>query len=136
MIKVGIIGAGHIAQKRHLPAFRSYHKEVEVVAICGRDKAKTVAVAKEMQVANAYADVSKMLSEHSLDMVSVCSPNYLHYTHVMQSLAAGCHVLCEKPPAIAVNEAVAMAKKSKEVNRRLGYNFCNRQLPEIEILQE
>src|SRR4051812_26502463 len=135
MIKVGIIGAGHIAQKRHIPAFRSYRKEVEVVALCGRDEAKTAVLAKQIHVAKAYTDVWKMLSENSLDIVSVCSPNNLHFTHVMQSLAAGCHVLCEKPPAIAANEALAMANKAKEVNRQLAYNFCNRQLPEVEILR-
>src|SRR4051794_4522165 len=114
MIKVGIIGAGRIAKKRHIPAFRSYNHPLEVVAVCGRDEAKTAAVAKEMQVEKAYTDVATMLSENSLDIVSVCSPNNLHYPHVMQSLAAGCHVLCEKPPAISSNQALAMAKKAIE----------------------
>lgn len=134
-IKVGIIGTGQVAQAYHIPAFRSYNQSVEMVAICGRDKGKTKKLATELEIDKAYSDPDKMLAENSLDIISVCSPNNLHYQHTMRALNAGCHVLCEKPPALSYAEAKAMQEKSRAAQKVLCYNLRNRQLKETEILK-
>src|SRR5215203_1883849 len=136
MIRVGIIGSGNVAQTQHIPAYRAYKQPVEIVAIAGRDEERTRKVADQFQIQDVYNDVPQMFLNHKLDIVSVCSPNNLHYTHVMQSLNANCHVLCEKPPAINYEQAKEMMLKAKEANRILSYNLCYRQLKEVEILKE
>src|SRR5215203_436482 len=136
MIRVGIIGSGNVAQTQHIPAYRAYKQPVEIVAIAGRDEERTRKVADQFQIQDVYNDVPQMFLNHKLDIVSVCSPNNLHYAHVMQSLNANCHVLCEKPPAINYEQAKEMMLKAKEANRILSYNLCYRQLKEVEILKE
>src|SRR5689334_6779065 len=94
--KAAVIGTGNIAQKAHLPFYRDRH-DVDLVGLCGRDPDRTRAVAISFEAPQFFTDVSAMLSACTPDVVSVASPNNLHYLHVMECLDAGCHVLCEKP---------------------------------------
>lgn len=135
-IKVAIIGSGHVAQTNHILNYKTYKRPVEIVALCSRDRERTNAVAQKFGIERSYTDLGKMLAECQPDAISVCSPNSSHAMHVLQSLEAGCHVLCEKPPAISYEEAKAMAAKAREVNRLLFYNFQNRQLKEVELLKK
>lgn len=134
--KIAIIGAGHTAQTNHIPYYQSYKRPVEIVALCARDPERTKTVAKKFGIEKSFTDLGKMLAECKPDLVSVCSPNASHPTHVLQSLEAGCHVLCEKPPAISYKDAEEMNRKAQEVNRLLFYNFQNRQLKEAQVLKQ
>lgn len=135
-IKLAIIGAGHVAQTNHIPNYRSYRQPVEIVGICGRDPERTAEVAKRFGIGESFTQVDTMLQACQPDVVSVCTPNATHAHHVLKALEAGCHVLCEKPPAVTYNEAQLMAAKAKEANRLLAYNFQNRQLKELEVLKQ
>lgn len=134
-LRVGIIGAGNIAQKSHIPAFQNYSEPVEVVAVCGRNLPRLQTVQQQFNIAKVYTDLDQMLKESKLDILSVCTPNNLHFENTMMGLEAGCHVLCEKPPALSYEEAKKMAEKAKQTNRFLGYNFTRRCLREMEILK-
>jgi predicted dehydrogenase len=135
-LKAAIIGAGQIALKAHIPAYRSYAQPVEVVALCGRDLQKTKSLAEELRIPHAYDDVAQMLRACAPDMVSICTPNNLHYPQVMSCLDAGVHVLCEKPPALTYAEAKAMQEKSDSVNRILAYNLHCRQMEPVRIMKK
>lgn len=135
-IKIAIIGAGHVAQTNHIPNYRSYKHPVEIVGLCGRDAERTKAVAEKFNIEKSFTNVEKMLADCQPDIVSVCSPNAFHFDHAIKSLEAGCHVLCEKPPALSYNEAEEMAAKAKKANRFLAYNLQNRQLKEVEVLKQ
>src|SRR5439155_25195904 len=98
-IRVGVIGAGAIAQVAHLPALRRM-AGVEVVAICDNDIAKARGLAGHFEVRDSYDDIEDVLRYASVDAVVICTPNHLHEIHAMAALAAGAHVLCARPVAL------------------------------------
>ncbi|MBD0286406.1 MAG: Gfo/Idh/MocA family oxidoreductase [Flavisolibacter sp.] len=134
-LKVAIIGAGQVAQNHHIPAFQSFDS-VEITALCGRDLAKAKNTAQQFNIQKWYDNVEQLFAENVFDMVSICSPNNLHFAHAMKALDAGCHVFCEKPPALSYSDAKKMMEKAADVNRVLAYNFHNRQLPEVQLLKK
>ena len=115
MINFAIIGCGRIAQ-RHAEHINSYGR---LVAVCDIIPEKAAALAATYG-AKAYVSIDDLLaSEQEVDVVSVTSPNGLHFEHTTMSLRAGKHVLCEKPMAIDVHHCGEMIKEAERMNRRL-----------------
>jgi predicted dehydrogenase len=100
-IRVGVLGAGAIAQVAHLPVLRRL-PGVEVVAICDNDVGKAQALAARFEVKDTYDDIEEVLRYANVDVVVICTPNHLHEIHVTSALAAGVHVLCERPLALTL----------------------------------
>ena len=98
-IRVGLIGAGAIAQLAHLPVL-SRIKGMTLAAICDNDGAKARALADRFGVPDVFTDIEDILQLEELDAVVVATPNHLHEPHVIEALAAGKHVLCERPLAV------------------------------------
>jgi predicted dehydrogenase len=134
-MKVAIVGTGNIAQKVHIPYF-SKSPLSTVTAICSRDNSKGKAVAQQFSIPQSFTSLKETLDIARPDIVSVCTPNAFHYDAVIEALEYGCHVFCEKPPAISFQQASVMAAKAKEVNRVLAYNFNYRQRKEALILKQ
>jgi predicted dehydrogenase len=109
-IRLGIIGAGRILS-RFLPgADRS--DAVDVVALASRDAERASAVAGTYGIPATHASYDALLADPGIDAVYICLPNSLHHAWTMRSLAAGKHVLCEKPystVAAEVDEAHDLA---------------------------
>src|SRR5207244_4635647 len=95
-VRVVVVGAGAIAQVAHLPALRRL-PGVEVAAICDSDAAKAQALAARFQVPDAYDDIEDVLRYARAAAAVICTPNHLHESHVVAALAAGLHVMCERP---------------------------------------
>ncbi|MBE7173209.1 MAG: Gfo/Idh/MocA family oxidoreductase [Williamsia sp.] len=133
--KVGIIGAGNIAQTAHIPGYLNYGQPVMVEALCSRSPERMQDAADKFAIPHTFHSIDEMLSRCRLYAVSVCTPNAQHYEAVMKALDAGCHVFCEKPPAFTARQAAAMADKAKEKGRVLAYNLPQRQMPEIKVLK-
>jgi len=70
---------------------------VDVVAVASRDKAKAGAYAAERGLARSYGSYEALLADAELDAVYVSLPNGMHHEWTLNALAAGKHVLCEKP---------------------------------------
>jgi len=87
-VRVVIVGAGAIAQVAHLPALRRL-PDVDVAAICDNDAAKAQALAARFGVPDAYDDIEDVLRYAKADAAVICTPNHLHESHVIASLAAG-----------------------------------------------
>ncbi|TWD78978.1 putative dehydrogenase [Kribbella amoyensis] len=105
MIRVGIIGARgvgaiHAAVLAALP-------EVEVTTIAGTTPASAAAAARRLGVPRWTADLTELVSK--VDAVHVCSPNDQHFEAVRLALAAGKHVLCEKPLTLTPDQADVLA---------------------------
>jgi UDP-N-acetyl-2-amino-2-deoxyglucuronate dehydrogenase len=123
MIRVAITGAGAIAERAHIPALRSVG-EFEIVAIQSRteDKARRLAASLWPEPSSrprTYSDFALMLAREHPDAVCVLTPNHLHAAHARQALAAGAHVLCEKPMAPRVGDARAMVDEAARARRVL-----------------
>jgi predicted dehydrogenase len=104
-LKVGVIGTG-FGSTVQIPGFRA-NPRVEVVAVASGQAGKARRVADSFGVAHAFDDYAK-LAAADLDLVSVTTPTHLHHPMVMAALAAGRHVLCEKPMALSTAEATEM----------------------------
>jgi predicted dehydrogenase len=115
-LRAGVIGTGFIGPV-HIEALKRLG--VQVVAVCDTD-ANAAAAAARFGIPNPIGDFQyQRLVEHpEVDVVHVASPNRLHAEHSLAALAAGKHVVCEKPLAMTSAETakiVAAARKSRRV---------------------
>jgi predicted dehydrogenase len=109
MYKVGIVGSG-FGVRSHLPAYAA-HPEFEVVALASPHSAERVA--RERNVSHAFSDCRELLEGCDVDVVSIASPPFTHHDDVLAALAAGKHVICEKPFALNVEQAHAMLEAAE-----------------------
>lgn len=114
-LKVGIVGCGFIANRRHLPAFLK-SRNVQVTAVCDFDKKTSVQTSKRFNIPKAYTSLSSMLLREELDIVDVCTPPGAHASVAVAAMNQGCNVLIEKPMAHTVadcNQMISASKKNK-----------------------
>jgi predicted dehydrogenase len=106
VVRLGVIGAGWFASRRHLPD-AAKHPNVRLVALCRRDPEARTRMADHFGVPHeqAYEDWEQMLDEVELDAVLIATPNALHYSQAKAALQRGLHVLLEKPMTIHSHEA-------------------------------
>jgi predicted dehydrogenase len=111
-------------------------ERVEVVAVASRDAAQAEAYAREHGLGGAHGGYDALLADSDLDAVYVSLPNGLHHEWTLRALAAGKHVLCEKPysrdPA-EVEEAFDAAERAGLV---LSEAFMYRHHPQTRIVRE
>ncbi len=108
VLKVALLGAGMIG-KVQMRAFAS-HPRCKVVAVCDVNAEAARRMAAEFKVPEVFEDYRKLLKECEADAVTVCTPPFLHEPMTVDALAAGRHVLCEKPLARTPDEAARMVK--------------------------
>ena len=99
-VRIGVVGAGAIAQVAHLPAL-ARSRVAELVALCDNDGPKARALGERFGVHDVYTDIEDLLESAELDAVVLTTPNHLHEPHALSALAAGVHVLCERPLAMS-----------------------------------
>ena len=103
-LKFGILGAGHIAGKmaKTLDFLRD---EVEPYAVASREFDRAEALRASCGFARAYGSYGELLADKAVDVIYVATPTHLHRDHALACVAAGKHVVCEKPFALSVAEA-------------------------------
>jgi predicted dehydrogenase len=94
-IRWGILGTGDI-NRRFMPGVRQ-SAEADIVAVGSRDPARAAIFAREYGIPRAFGSYEELLADPTIDAVYICLPNSLHHPWTMTALAAGKHVLCEKP---------------------------------------
>ncbi len=104
MVRFAIIGYGNIGT-RHAQLIIQ-NEACTLVSICD-NKPEALQKAKLLNI-EVYSDLDLMLRTENIDVVCVCTPNYLHAEHSISALTAGCHVLCEKPMCMSTSEADRM----------------------------
>ncbi|GGZ32834.1 dehydrogenase [Echinicola pacifica] len=111
IVGTGFIGPAHLEALRRIP-------NIEVIALCEVNQELAEAKAELLGIPNAYT-FEEMLKQEEIDVVHICTPNFLHYSQSKAALEAGKHVVCEKPLATKIEEAeelVALAKEKGLVN--------------------
>jgi predicted dehydrogenase len=131
-LRVGVCGSGitvfHIAGYQKIPG-------VEVVAIAGPDVERCRAVAAQYGILQVFADYRDMLAL-GLDAVSIGVPNTFHAQMAIDTLAAGCHVLCEKPLAINATQAERIVAAARHSDKILMVAFNRRYIPNAIVLKQ
>jgi xylose dehydrogenase (NAD/NADP) len=93
VVRIGLLSTARI--NRHLLAQRS--PAWDFAAVASRDRARADAYAAEWGIARAHGSYDELLADPQLDAVYIALPNALHHEWTLRALAAGKHVLCEKP---------------------------------------
>jgi predicted dehydrogenase len=107
-IGVAMIGCGGIALQNHLPGFALLADRAEVVALCDSNPQVLERAKRETGINAAFIDYENALRQPNVDAVVVATPNFTHAPIVLAAAAAGKHVLCEKPIAMSLTEALRM----------------------------
>ncbi len=132
-LRIGVVGAGGAAAG-HIEAFQTL-PSVEVVAISGGRAARAAATQARFGIAARYDDYQALIAHPGLDAVSVATPNALHAPVTLAALAAGKHVLCEKPLAVNASAAAAMVTAAEGAGRVLQVIFNHRERGDVQALQ-
>ncbi|MEU7429916.1 Gfo/Idh/MocA family oxidoreductase [Streptomyces sioyaensis] len=129
---MAVLGAGMIGGV-HL---RSAHAAgAEVVGVLASSPDRSLAAADKWQVDVAYPDVDAVLNDDSIDVVHICTPNFLHVTQAGAALQAGKHVVCEKPVATTAADAQLLADAAMTSERIATVPFVYRYHPMVRELR-
>lgn len=134
MLKVGIIGAGAIADC-HLEAYIK-NPYAQVVAIADINVERAKQKAEKYNVPMYCADYKEILEDKSIDAVSIVTPTFTHSNIAIEALKAGKQVLCEKPPAMNVSETEAMVNAAQETGNLLMFAFVLRFNQPTKLMKE
>ncbi|NEA66894.1 Gfo/Idh/MocA family oxidoreductase [Streptomyces sp. SID12488] len=132
MVGYAFMGAAHSQGWRTVGHVFDLPRRPALAAICGRDAGAVRAAADRHGWAAAETDWRALIERDDVDLVDICTPGDSHAEIALAALAAGKHVLCEKPLANTVEEAVAMTVAAEEAEQRgqlamVGFNY--RRLP-------
>ena len=134
-LRIGLVGVGAAAQINHIPALKRI-EDFELVALCDRDAEKGARVAQKFQIPKSYGRIEELLSDEEVDVVDLCTPNYLHAPMAVAALEAGKHVFCERPLSRSADEAAAMVKAAKKHERVVMCSVQHRFRPDAQLLRK
>ena len=128
-----IVGTGFIGPA-HLEALRRIG--IEVAGLVERDPETAAAKAAELGVKQAYPSFEAALADPAVDVVHLAVPNHLHAPYAKAALAAGKHVLCEKPLAMTSGESAELASLARGSGRVAAVNYNLRFYPLVYEARE
>ncbi|WP_222195059.1 Gfo/Idh/MocA family protein [Modestobacter italicus] len=138
-LRVGLIGhafmgAAHSHAWRTAPRFFDLPLDPQLTVLAGRDAARVTEAADRLGWSSTETDWQRLLERDDVDLVDICTPGDTHAEMAIAALAAGKHVLCEKPLANTVAEAEAMAAAAERAAAsgvRAMVGFTYRRVPAV-----
>lgn len=131
---IAIVGTGGITLQNHLPGL-ALCPDVVVTALCDSD-ANTLAKAKQAcPGAATYSDYNEAVKRDDVHAVIIATPNFIHGPIAQAAIAAGKHVLCEKPIALNFAEARDMYKAAEKKGVRHMTAFTYRFVPAMRYMR-
>lgn len=116
---VGIVGLGY-AGRKHFQAYES-HPKVRIKAVCDLNKNRLQPFSEKVELCTQ--NYEEMLKRRDIEMISICTPNYLHAAQAIKALKADKHVLCEKPLAPSIENCekiIEVLEKRKHLKFMVG----------------
>ncbi|MDH4069004.1 MAG: Gfo/Idh/MocA family oxidoreductase [Ignavibacteria bacterium] len=133
-VRIGMVGLGWVAQVIHLPIL-SKMADATVVAVCDKAKDRARLVSEKYGIGRFHAEIDDLLAGDDIDAVILCTPTDQHKEGVLKSLAAGKHVLVEKPIAPTYRDAVEIEEAARASKRHLMVGMNQRFRPDAMILK-
>jgi UDP-N-acetyl-2-amino-2-deoxyglucuronate dehydrogenase len=131
MRKFAIIGCGRIAERHAL----QISQMAKLVAVCDIDFEKATLLANNYNALYFDNAENMLLTLPEIEIVSICTPNYLHADHSILALNYGKHVICEKPLAIQLPDAQKMIEAAERNQKKLFVVKQNRYNPPVVALK-
>lgn len=132
-LKIGVIGAGSIAEM-HLGSF-SMHERAELYAVCDLNEERAKTTAEKYNAEKYYTDYTKLIEDSEIQAVSICTWNNTHAEIAIAALNAGKHVLVEKPLTTSVEKALEIEDAVKKSGKILQVGFVRRFASNTQILK-
>ncbi|HEY0623954.1 Gfo/Idh/MocA family oxidoreductase [Sphingomonas sp.] len=127
-IKLGLVGIGKIARDQHLPALAA-SQDFELAATASRHG--------RVDGIDGYGTIAELVSARpDISAVSLCTPPDGRFEQAMAAIAAGRHVMLEKPPAATVSEAEALAQAAREAGVTLFATWHSREAAEVDAARD
>ena len=117
-LRVGLVGCGGIGRV-HLESYQALPDCFSVEAACDVDAAKLQEATTRYGIAHAEHEVEALMARPDLDVIDICTPPYLHYAQIRQALAAGKHVICEKPLVGSLREIDELLQAEQQSGKRM-----------------
>jgi predicted dehydrogenase len=124
-VRAGVVGTGFIGVV-HVEALRRLG--IEVVGVVGSSPER----AQAKQLAPVIESYEALLADDRVDVVHLTTPNHLHYDQVKQALAAGKHVVCEKPLALTSEQSSELVELAERTGLVHCTNFNIRFYPQVQ----
>ena len=134
-VKWGVLGTADIARGCTIPGMQMA-ENCELYAVAGRSLEKAESFRDTFGFEKAYGDYESLLADEAVEAVYIPLPNHLHYEWVMKAMAAGKHVLCEKPLAPTAKQAQELFEAAKKYNVVLMEAFAYLHSPFVAALKE
>lgn len=139
MIGHGFMGAAHSVGWRQAPAAYDLPLTPQMAVLVGRDAEKTAAAARKWGWDETSTDWRAVIERDDVDLVDIVTPGDSHAEIAIAALAAGKHVLCEKPLANSVAEAEEMEKAAQDAATngiRAMVGFTYRRVPAVTLMRD
>ena len=132
-IGVGIVGCGGVTLQNHIPGL-AMRADAKVVALCDTDAACLERAARETGVRTTTSKYEDVIARSDVQAVIIATPNITHAPIAQAAIAAGKHVLCEKPIAMNYADALAMYRAAEAKGVRHMTAFTYRFVPAMRYL--
>lgn len=122
-LRIGIVGCGEVTQIIHLPSLGQLAESFAVTAVCDVSDRVVQSVGDRWSIAQRFHDYRDLVAQAAVDAVLVASPDVYHAEVALAAMAAGKHVLIEKPICMTLREAdeIVQAQESAGVVAQIGY---------------
>lgn len=128
-----VVGTGFIGPVHAEAIRRLGHR---VIGVLGSSAEKSLQAADALGVPQGYASFEQLLADPALDVVHLASPNRLHFEQCKAAIAAGKHVVCEKPLAMTTAETAELVRLAAASNVVTAVNYNVRFYPCVLELRE
>ena len=128
VVRWGILSTANIATEKVIPGMRRAAR-TEIAAIASRDEAVARSVADRLGIPTAHGSYEALLADPGVDAIYIPLPNHLHLDWTIAAVAAGKHVLCEKPLALTAADAQRMVDAADAAGVHLMEAFMYRLHP-------
>lgn len=141
-LRIGLIGCGFMGRthsngyKRVSDFFPELTYRPVLKAVCSRNKDKVQAFADQWGYESVETDWKALIARDDIDAIDICAPNNMHAEIAIAAAAAGKMILCEKPLARTLDEAVLMVKAIEKagVKNTVWYNY--RRVPAVTLAKQ
>lgn len=117
-VRLGMIGAGFLAETRARCYAQVGGYDVQIVAVAARSEESARAYARRHGVPQLFTDYNQLLALDEVDVVDLCIPNHLHRPVTEAAAAAGKHIVCTKPLTAYVGQDLAAEASDQEIAGR------------------